>query len=109
MLTRISWFMAGTAVGLGGSVWARRKVRRTAEKLAPINIASTAFDAMRDAVREGRDAMRAKEVELRAVRDGHPATGSAPTPMRPLHVVVDATPELRAVAGQQGPRRRARR
>jgi len=107
MLTRITWFMAGTAVGLGGSVWARRKVRRTAEKLAPLNLASTAFDAMREAVREGRDAMRAKEVELRAVRDGHPATGSAP--VRPLHVVMDTTPELRAVAGQQGPRRRARR
>jgi hypothetical protein len=107
MLTRITWFMAGTAVGLGGSVWARRKVRRTAEKLAPLNIATTAFDAMREAVREGRDAMRAKEVELRAVRDGHPATGSSP--VRSLHIVVDPTPELRAVAGQQGPRRRARR
>ena len=107
MLTRLSWFIAGTAVGLGGSVWARRKVRRTAAKLAPLNIASTAFDAMREAVREGRDAMRAKEVELRAVRDGHPATW--PSPARPLHVVIDTTPELRAVAGQQGPRRRARR
>ncbi|MEP6659202.1 MAG: hypothetical protein ABJD24_04715 [Acidimicrobiales bacterium] len=109
MLTRITWFMAGTAVGLGGSVWARRKVRRTAERLAPLHLATNAIDAMREAVREGRDAMRAKEVELRAVRDGHPATGSAPTPVRSLHVVVDATPELRAVAGQQGPRRRARR
>ena len=107
MLTRLTWFIAGTAVGLGGSVWARRKVRRTAERLAPVNLATTAIDAMKEAVREGRDAMRAREVELRAVRDGHPATGSAP--VRPLHVVMDETPELRAVGGQQGPRRRARR
>jgi len=116
MVRRVAWFVAGAAAGVGGSVYAKRKVRATAERLSPRNLAGNAFDAVKDAVREGRSAMRSKEVELRAVRDGHPATGTAgppPAPARPFKVVIDVAPAegvpLRAVGGQSGPRRRARR
>ena len=109
-MKRIAWFVAGAAAGFGGSVYAKRKVKATAERLSPKHLAGNALETVKDAMREGRSAMRSKEVELRAVRDGHPATGK---PTRPLKVVIDVVPsegtELRAVGGQVGPRRRARR
>jgi hypothetical protein len=110
MVKRLAWFVVGAAAGVGGSVYAKRKVKATAERLSPRNIAGSALDTVKDAMREGRSAMRSKEVELRAVRDGHPATG---TPPRPFKVVIDVGPAeaapLRAVGGPVGPRRRARR
>ena len=82
MIKRISWFVAGAAAGAGGSLYARRKVRRTARLLAPSNVARSATDRVRqrgrsvvDALREGRSAMAAKEAEMKSVRDGHPRGG----------------------------------
>jgi len=82
MMKRVSWFIAGAAAGAGGSLYARRKVRRTARTLAPGNVARVATDRARqrgravvDAVREGRSVMVAKEAEMKAIRDGHPQGG----------------------------------
>ena len=82
MIRRVTWFVAGAATGVAGAVATGRKVRRTAERLMPANVARTAADgvarrkdAVVAAVREGKAAMIAKEHELRARRDGHPVVG----------------------------------
>ena len=73
MLKRVSWFVSGAIAGIAGAGFAKRKVKQTAAQLTPTNIAKTAAAKVRekghdvaDAVRDGRDAMRAKESELRA-------------------------------------------
>jgi len=73
MLKRVSWFVSGAIAGIAGAGLAKRKVKQTAAQLAPTNIAKTAAAKVRekghdvaDAVRDGREAMRAKESELRA-------------------------------------------
>ena len=80
MLKRVSWFVSGAIAGIAGAGFAKRKVKQTAAQLAPTNIAKTAAARVRekghdvaDAVRDGRDAMRAKESELRAKLVGEPA------------------------------------
>ena len=75
-MRRITWFVAGATAGAAGASYATRKVKRTAQNLAPVNVARGAADRARlgtkqivDAVRDGRAAMRAKEDELKARRD----------------------------------------
>lgn len=76
-MKRVTWFIGGVAAGAAGAGYAKRKVRDTATALAPTNVARKAADGVRaqadrvrDAVHEGIDAMRGKEAELRAHRDG---------------------------------------
>lgn len=76
-MRRVTWFAAGVAAGAAGSSYAARKVKKTARALKPTNVARNAVDAVKrkgsditDAVRDGRAAMRAKEVEMKARRDG---------------------------------------
>lgn len=84
MIKRATWFVGGIAAGAAGAGYAKRKVARTVrratdqmtEQLAPSNIARVAgtkardgASAVVDALREGRQAMRDKETELRARRD----------------------------------------
>jgi hypothetical protein len=73
MLKRVSWFVSGAVAGIAGAGFAKRKVKQTAAQLTPTKMAKTAAAKVRekghdvaDAVRDGRDAMRAKESELRA-------------------------------------------
>ena len=80
MLKRLTWFTTGAIAGVVGAGFAKRKVKQTAAQLAPSNIAKVAAAKVRekshdvaDAVRDGRDAMRAKEAELRAKLDGDDA------------------------------------
>jgi hypothetical protein len=77
-MKRLTWFIGGMATGAAGASYAKRKVQRAAAQLAPANVARSAGTAIKhrghdlvDAVREGREAMRAKEAELLARRDGH--------------------------------------
>jgi hypothetical protein len=77
MIKRLTWFVGGAIAGAAGTGYAKRKVRAAAAQLAPSNVARTAADRARDrahdlteAVKEGRLAMRSKERELRARRDG---------------------------------------
>lgn len=77
MMKRLTWFVGGAAVGAIGAGAAKRKVKSVAVELTPVRVAHRATVRVRDrgrdladAVREGRLAMRAKEVELRARMDG---------------------------------------
>ena len=74
---RLTWFAGGVAAGAVGAGYAKRKVRRTAAQIAPASAVRGLADRARstgrvvaDAVREGREAMRYHEDELRARRDG---------------------------------------
>jgi hypothetical protein len=89
VIKRLGWFVAGTLAGAAGGLYGRRKVVQAADRIAPTNVAKRtvvrARDGIRDrgrdvveAVREGRDGMRAKEAELRAAAEGHPVVTASP-------------------------------
>jgi hypothetical protein len=70
MMKRLTWFVSGAVAGVAGAGVAKRKVKQTAAALSPSNVASGAAHRIGDAVREGRRAMHAREVELRAGQSG---------------------------------------
>jgi hypothetical protein len=77
MIKRITWFVSGAAAGIAGAGYTKRKVKATAAQLAPVHVAKKVIAGAKarvsnvtDAVREGRSAMKVKESELRARRDG---------------------------------------
>ena len=74
MMKRLTWFLGGAAAGIAGSSVAKKKVKAAAAELAPSNIARKTTDRVRDAVQEGKRAMRAKEAEMRARLDGRSGT-----------------------------------
>lgn len=81
MIKRVTWFVGGLAAGIAGAGYAKRKVRSTAAQLAPARVAQGAVSKVRttvdhaiDAVREGRQAMRAKEAEMTARNEGRAAS-----------------------------------
>lgn len=76
MPKRTFWFAAGTAAGLGSSLWVQRRVRTVVERYVPEKVQERAADAarrvgpaVRDALTEGVDAMRTREAEMRAEVD----------------------------------------
>lgn len=82
---RLTWFGIGAAAGASGVVWAQQKVRRQLDALGPDHIVVTAGNHARKvtrqvgrtvtgAVNEGRSAMREREDELTARRDGRQGT-----------------------------------
>jgi hypothetical protein len=79
MFKRVRWTMLGAAAGVGGSIWAQRRVRRSVARYLPEQVtaeararmARTAED-LRAAVGEGRTAMAEREAELRASLPRHP-------------------------------------
>lgn len=81
MIKRLTWFVGGAVAGVTGAGYAKRKVKETASQLAPTNVARSAVAKVRarthdvvDAVRDGREAMHAREAELRAKLDGTSTT-----------------------------------
>jgi len=81
MIKRLTWFVGGVAAGAVGAGRARRKLKAVASDLAPVQVAKRATDRVRrrghdvaEAVKEGRRAMRLKELELRARVDGRATT-----------------------------------
>ena len=89
MMKRVTWFAAGMAAGAASTTYATRKVKKTARALKPSNVARGAVGRAKakgrdvaEAVRDGRHAMRTKEAELRAHRDGNIV------PVQPGQVVV---------------------
>lgn len=126
MMKRVSWFVGGAVAGAAGAGYAKRrvtvKVKETAAHLAPVNVARTTIARIRhrsnevvDAVRDGREAMRAKEAELRAKLQGASTLADQLDPTD--QVLVDGRPVepgqvivLRQVRDEQsGPRRHSRR
>jgi hypothetical protein len=76
MIKRVSWFVAGAAVGAAGTSYATRKIKKKAAQLAPTTVVRNAANRVQhrgrdlvEAAREGRTAMRQKEYELKAARD----------------------------------------
>jgi hypothetical protein len=81
MMKRLTWFLGGIAAGVVGVEATKRKVRSVAHELAPVQVARKATQSARDrvehvadALRDGRRAMKAKELELRARLDGSVTT-----------------------------------
>ena len=112
MIKRLTWFASGMVAGAAGTVYAGKKIKRTAEALKPVNVAKSAVTKAKDrahdlaeAVREGREAMRAKEAELEALRDAG-LDDAEVVPIRPGQVVVLASTEPDG-RGRHGRRRRA--
>lgn len=76
MLKRLRWLTAGAAFGFGGSLWLQRKVKTAADRFRPVGLAGAAAGRAKDALDEGRAAMREREAELRGTagkrRSGRP-------------------------------------
>jgi hypothetical protein len=80
MIKRLVWFVGGLVTGVATMVFTGRKVRRRVEKvanIAPVRAVRDATQSVRqsvaevgEAVRDGREAMRAKENELWARVEG---------------------------------------
>ena len=69
-MKRVTWFLGGAVVGAVGADAAKKKVRSTAASLSPATVAKKTGSKLRGAAVEGGRALRAKEQELRARRDG---------------------------------------
>jgi len=77
MMKRATWFVGGVAAGAAGANYATKKVKQKVAQTSPAHVAKTAVAGARntagrvvDAVREGRQAMRQHEDELKARREG---------------------------------------
>lgn len=70
MIKRLVWFVGGAMAGAAAAIAGGRKVKAAAVELAPANVARKAGNRLRDAVAEGKRAMRAKEAELRGRMNG---------------------------------------
>ena len=100
--------MAGAAAGVAGSEYARHKAKRAVDRYKPAAVVRATAEQLRvrsrdlvEALREGRHAMRQKEAELIAQRDG-PLPGD-------LDARVFVLDTGSARAHPAGPRRRSRR
>ncbi len=98
MMKRVTWFVGGLAAGAVGVGAVKKKAKAVANDLAPVQIARRATGQVTqrghrvaDAVREGKRAMRTKEMELRARMDGR-ATSLADELTDVDTVLVDGRP-----------------
>lgn len=80
MFRRLFWLLVGAGFGFGVAFWLMRFVRSTVERWSPERVSSDLAGAirsfgadLREAVADGREAMREREAELRAElgRSGH--------------------------------------
>ncbi len=76
MLKRLFWLLLGAGFGFGVSFWVSRVVKETIARYTPERVGEdiaasikTVGADLRAAVAEGRQAMRAREAELRAELD----------------------------------------
>lgn len=73
MFRRLFWLLVGAGFGFGVAFWLMKFVRSTVERWSPERVSSDLAGALRsfgndlrEAVAEGREAMREREAELRA-------------------------------------------
>lgn len=112
MFKRVRWTLFGALLGAGGSMWARRRVRRKLERYLPAQLGtearqrlSIAGEDLRAALDEGRAAMAEREAELRSafadrmiaqpvrpgrIIDAHPPSLSGDTKASPVRSNGDA-------------------
>jgi hypothetical protein len=83
MLRRLFWLTVGAGFGFGASFWVTRRVRERIARYTPQRMSSDMAQAVRGfsgdvraAVSEGREAMRAREVELRAKVEAGAVSGA---------------------------------
>jgi hypothetical protein len=65
MFKRLFWLVVGFLLGLGSSWAVTRRLRRVASRYAPAEVVDRWGGSVRAAVDEGREAMRAREAELK--------------------------------------------
>jgi hypothetical protein len=72
MFKRLFWLIVGAGFGFGVSFWFMRFVRETVNRYSPERVSSDLAGALRslgadirEAAKEGREAMREREAELR--------------------------------------------
>ncbi len=93
-MRRPVWMAAGVALGVGGTLWAERRVRRAVrqvgDRLAPSNaaagaraLAGGAGHRLREAVEVGRDERARRERELWLQLDDDAAPVQSPSRRRP--------------------------
>jgi hypothetical protein len=78
MFRRLFWLVIGAGFGFGVAFWLMRFLRSTVERWSPERVSSDVAGALRqfgtdlkDAMADGREAMREREAELRAeLREG---------------------------------------
>lgn len=96
LIRRLVWFATGVAAGLGGAMWIRRRLLRALERYVPERVAAEVSTSVRrigtdvrDAVGEGRAAMRDREASLRSeLRPGAPTSSAGrPAERAPDHAV----------------------
>ena len=115
MIKRMTWFLGGAAAGIAGASVAKKKVKAVTAELAPAQMLKKASTRLKEAIADGKRAMKAKETELRARLDGSVSTladdldeGDAVfvdgQPVEPGQVIV-----LRQVREQRGAGGRRRR
>lgn len=92
MFKRLVWMGLGATAGAGASLWVTWRVRRAVASVAPDRLGHEVSERIRgarrqvvDAVAEGRQAMAAREAELRAQlatagTPGTPGTSRRPAP-----------------------------
>ncbi len=73
-MKRVTWFLGGAVAGVAGVGIAKKKVKSAAVEFAPANVARKTTDRVKEALHEGRRAMKAKEAELRGRLDGRAHT-----------------------------------
>jgi hypothetical protein len=73
MFKRLRWITLGALAGVSGSIWVQRKVRGAVDRMVPQQVASRLQQRvgqvradLEASVREGREAMEARDAELRA-------------------------------------------
>ncbi len=103
MFKRMRWMTVGFGAGVGVTVWAEVKLRQKTQQFTPAAVGEQAAkrvkslgDDVRDAVRDGRQAMRDREAQLRTQH------GVGPDPQ------AGAAPQLRALPGSGGRSRSVR-
>jgi hypothetical protein len=91
MIKRLIWFVSGVVAGISGVLFAGKRVKRSVTSFTPVKVAQRATQGTRsrlnsvaDAFREGRDAMRDKEFEMKAKRDGRVESFDQQGSLRPL-------------------------
>ena len=73
-MKRLTWFLGGAVAGVAGVSVAKNKVKAAAAEFTPAQVAKKTTNRISEAFHEGARAMKAKERELRARRDGTAAT-----------------------------------